>query len=408
MIDGRRRRTLLKGFGGAVGAAALPAALVGCGGDDDAAPTGGTAAGRRRSGPSRSAPTPPTRCQEGATRRCSPAFKSQDRRRREGQHGRPQHVPGADQPLPAGHARTTSSCGSPATACSSSPSQGLAADISDVWEQDRRQLLRRAQERVHRRGRQAVLRAVLLLPVGGLPPEERLRGERLRGPEDARRVQRRSARQMKKRRPVPIAFADKDGWPAMGTFDILNMRINGYDFHVQPDGGRGVVAGPEGQAGLRHLARAAAATTRRARSAAPGRRPRRRSSTRRPGMYLLGMFVGQQFPEADREDLDFFAFPEIDSSIGAGHASTRRSTASCSRKKPEERGRARRRCSSTSARPRPRTSTWQRPEQHRRQRRADTSALQRAAEEGRRAGRRRAEHHAVPGPRHPAGLRLAR
>ena len=31
---------------------------------------------------------------------------------------------------------------------------------------------------------------------------------------------------------VPLAFADKDGWPAMGTFDILNMRQNGYQFHV--------------------------------------------------------------------------------------------------------------------------------------------------------------------------------
>ena len=31
---------------------------------------------------------------------------------------------------------------------------------------------------------------------------------------------------------VPFAFADKDGWPAMGTFDILNMRINGFDFHM--------------------------------------------------------------------------------------------------------------------------------------------------------------------------------
>ena len=34
------RRTLLKGFGGAVGAAALPAALAGCGGDDDSAGSG--------------------------------------------------------------------------------------------------------------------------------------------------------------------------------------------------------------------------------------------------------------------------------------------------------------------------------------------------------------------------------
>src|SRR5690349_1749882 len=38
--------------------------------------------------------------------------------------------------------------------------------------------------------------------------------------------------QMQKDGLSPIAFADKDGWPAMGTFDILNMRINGYDFHV--------------------------------------------------------------------------------------------------------------------------------------------------------------------------------
>ena len=31
---------------------------------------------------------------------------------------------------------------------------------------------------------------------------------------------------------IPLAFADIDGWPAMGTFDILNMRLNGYQFHV--------------------------------------------------------------------------------------------------------------------------------------------------------------------------------
>jgi multiple sugar transport system substrate-binding protein len=30
----------------------------------------------------------------------------------------------------------------------------------------------------------------------------------------------------------PIAFSDKDGWPAMATFDILNLRLNGYDFHM--------------------------------------------------------------------------------------------------------------------------------------------------------------------------------
>ncbi len=32
---------------------------------------------------------------------------------------------------------------------------------------------------------------------------------------------------------VPFAFGDKDGWPAMGTFDILNMRLNGFDYHMR-------------------------------------------------------------------------------------------------------------------------------------------------------------------------------
>src|SRR3954467_7349519 len=33
------------------------------------------------------------------------------------------------------------------------------------------------------------------------------------------------AKQMQKDGLAPIAFADNDGWPAMGTFDILNLRI---------------------------------------------------------------------------------------------------------------------------------------------------------------------------------------
>jgi multiple sugar transport system substrate-binding protein len=30
----------------------------------------------------------------------------------------------------------------------------------------------------------------------------------------------------------PIGLGDKDGWPAMGHFDIINLRENGYQFHV--------------------------------------------------------------------------------------------------------------------------------------------------------------------------------
>ena len=37
---------------------------------------------------------------------------------------------------------------------------------------------------------------------------------------------------MKKDGLTPIAFADRDGWPAMAMFDILDLRLNGYDFHM--------------------------------------------------------------------------------------------------------------------------------------------------------------------------------
>ncbi|MEU6171293.1 extracellular solute-binding protein [Streptantibioticus parmotrematis] len=40
------------------------------------------------------------------------------------------------------------------------------------------------------------------------------------------------AKKMKGDGLIPIAFTDKDGWPAMGTFDYLNMRMNGFDFHI--------------------------------------------------------------------------------------------------------------------------------------------------------------------------------
>jgi multiple sugar transport system substrate-binding protein len=40
------------------------------------------------------------------------------------------------------------------------------------------------------------------------------------------------AAKMKSDGIVPIGLGDKDGWPAMGHFDIINLRENGYQFHV--------------------------------------------------------------------------------------------------------------------------------------------------------------------------------
>jgi multiple sugar transport system substrate-binding protein len=41
------------------------------------------------------------------------------------------------------------------------------------------------------------------------------------------------AKAMKSDGLVPLAFADKDLWPGCGFFDTLDLRINGYDYHMK-------------------------------------------------------------------------------------------------------------------------------------------------------------------------------
>lgn len=115
---------------------------------------------------------------------------------------------------------------------------------------------------------------------------------------------------------APLAFADQEGWPAMGTFDYLNLRINGYDFHRELMAGEKPWTGTEVKTvfdtwrGLLpyHQADSLGRTWQEAAQSL---------QKKEAGMMLLGLFLGQQFPDADRDDLDFFPFPEIDSNIGS-------------------------------------------------------------------------------------------
>jgi multiple sugar transport system substrate-binding protein len=116
---------------------------------------------------------------------------------------------------------------------------------------------------------------------------------------------------------APIGFADKDGWPAMGTFDQLNMRLNGYDFHVSLMAYKESWTDHKVKAvfdlwkGLLPLHQAGA-------NGRTWQEAAQDLSAKKTGMYLLGLFVAQQFKGADLDDLDFFAFPEVDSKYGTG------------------------------------------------------------------------------------------
>src|SRR5918992_4812805 len=114
---------------------------------------------------------------------------------------------------------------------------------------------------------------------------------------------------------TPLAFADKDGWPAMGTFDYINMRTNGYDFHIALMRGEESWESPQ----VRGVFETWAELLPFHQEGALGRTWQEAASGFANGdaaMYLLGMFVGQQFPEKDADDLDFFPFPEINPEFG--------------------------------------------------------------------------------------------
>ncbi|MEU0005396.1 ABC transporter substrate-binding protein [Streptomyces sp. NPDC006314] len=123
-------------------------------------------------------------------------------------------------------------------------------------------------------------------------------------------------KQMKKDGLVPIAFGDKDAWPAMGTFDQINFRLNGYDFHVELMAGKASWTDSRVKAVFDHWSELLPYHQ----DGAMGRTWQDAAQTlvaKKAGMYLLGSFVAQQFTDkADVEDLDFFAFPEINSAYG--------------------------------------------------------------------------------------------
>lgn len=122
--------------------------------------------------------------------------------------------------------------------------------------------------------------------------------------------------QMQKDGLTPIAFGDSDGWPAMGTFDMLNMRTNGFDYHIA------LMAGEESwdSAEVKQVFNTWAELLPFHQSDALGRTWQEAAQSlqrKESGMYVLGTFLNEQFPD-DEEDLDLFTFPEIDSAIGSG------------------------------------------------------------------------------------------
>jgi multiple sugar transport system substrate-binding protein len=117
-------------------------------------------------------------------------------------------------------------------------------------------------------------------------------------------------KQMQRDGLTPIAFADADGWPAGGWFDFINMRINGYDYHIR------LMAGQESfqDAKVKQVFetwREILPYTSKNATALKWQDAVTPLVQGKAGMYMLGAFLVQATPDLKQDDFDFFAFPTI-------------------------------------------------------------------------------------------------
>ncbi|MGD0863399.1 MAG: ABC transporter substrate-binding protein [Candidatus Limnocylindrales bacterium] len=128
--------------------------------------------------------------------------------------------------------------------------------------------------------------------------------------------------QMQKDGLTPIAFSDKDGWPAMGTFDILDLRLNGYDFHVGLMTGAQKWTDPKVTAVFQQWAQLVPFYTK----GYAGLTWEQACDTlvrKTAGMFFLGLFMTGEVATVDKTavaDIDFFPFPFLGNSYDAEKA----------------------------------------------------------------------------------------
>jgi multiple sugar transport system substrate-binding protein len=121
---------------------------------------------------------------------------------------------------------------------------------------------------------------------------------------------------------TPIAFSDKDGWPAMGTFDILDLRLNGYDFHVGLMTGAQKWTDPKVTAVFQQWQKLIPYYT----SGFAGLTWQQACDTlvrKQAGLFFLGLFMTGEVATVDKTavaDIDFFPFPFLGNSFDAEKA----------------------------------------------------------------------------------------
>ncbi|MET8516150.1 MULTISPECIES: ABC transporter substrate-binding protein [unclassified Streptomyces] len=151
------------------------------------------------------------------------------------------------------------------------------------------------------------------------------------------------AKQMKKDGLSPIAsgYGGGDSWSILGAFDYLNLRANGYDYHMSLM--RGEVAWTDRRTSRTlDLWRELSPYYQQGAGGRSWQDAAQSLLDKKSGMAVIGLFLGQQITDEKlRADIDFFAFPEIDAAHGQDTVEAPTDGFMLSRKPKNEKGAAR-------------------------------------------------------------------
>ncbi|MFE8953520.1 ABC transporter substrate-binding protein [Streptomyces althioticus] len=116
--------------------------------------------------------------------------------------------------------------------------------------------------------------------------------------------------------PIASGYGGGDSWSILGAFDYLNLRANGYDFHMALM--HGDVAWDDKRMGrVLDLWREIAPYYQPGAGGRSWQDAAQSLLEKKSGMAVIGLFLGQQITDpALRDDIDFFPFPEIDPAHG--------------------------------------------------------------------------------------------
>lgn len=115
---------------------------------------------------------------------------------------------------------------------------------------------------------------------------------------------------------TPITIGTKQSWPSAAWFDFLNMRVNGYDFHMKLLSGKEKFTDPRVKKAMGlwgDLVKAKAFPENAA--AMTWQEAMALMWQGKAGMYLMGNFISTEIPADLKGKVGFFSFPTVDEKV---------------------------------------------------------------------------------------------